>query len=334
MKTGKLIALIVGIPVTLFLAPWVIIFVLMAPDAIRKDIRNRPPYPKTLADAVCYGGPFNVTIKDFVDAGESVHQRVPAPPDSAVPLIAHAATCGSANVVGDLLDNGAHADDVPLHQVLIADRSDSEAIARVLVDAGARLDTTSQPAFVDTPMPDLIQAAAYGHHAWLIPILVEHGHDVQIVNERGEGLLAIALTHYKSMDDARARQTATIQALLTAGAHANPRSFGEIPPLYLAATDNDKEALDLLLAAGAHVDAIAPRNLFEKEGAPPDARVTALSQAVAYCRTEAVETLLRHGASRAVVTANGKSLNDGACYKYGYGDTLLVDDLRRRLTKQ
>jgi ankyrin repeat protein len=87
-----------------------------------------------------------------------------------------------------------------------------------------------------------------------------------------------------------------------------------VPPLYWAAYNDKREEMDLLLEAGAQIDAPAPKNRF-LEGAvlPPGARLTALSIAVEGCHHEAAERLLHRGASKAVVLTNGKSLVEGAC---------------------
>jgi hypothetical protein len=176
-------------------------------------------------------------------------------------------------------------------------------MARMLVEDGASLGR--QPFFEESIGPELMQAAAFGGQAWLVALLAQKGHDVQMVSATGEGLLALALQsgYHDSLE--------TTRALLAAGAHVNPLAPEETPPVYWAAYNGKVKELDLLLAAGAQVDApIAMKGA----ALPPGARVTALSAAVQMCHHDAVQRLLTRGASRSAVIFDGKSLTDGACY--------------------
>ena len=130
-----------------------------------------------------------------------------------------------------------------------------------------------------------------------------------MVNAGGDGLLALALQsgYHDSLE--------TTKALLTAGAHVNPATPEETPPIYWAAYRGKLEELNLLLATGAHVDAPFARGVLKDLVLLPGVQVTALSAAVEWCQYEAAERLLGHGASRSsAVVADGKSLRDGACY--------------------
>jgi hypothetical protein len=202
-----------------------------------------------------------------------------------------------------LLRRGAHVDDADIWSRA---RYGNEAMARMLVEEGASLGP--QPWYEEGIGPELIQAAAFGGQAWLIQLLAQKGGDVQLVNASGEGLLALALQS-ESHDSLE-----TTKALLAAGTHVNPLTTQETPPLYWAAYNGKLEELDLLLAAGARVDAPVAHGVLKDLVLPPGARVTPLSVAVERCHYDAAERLVRHGASKSSVIYDGKSLMDGACY--------------------
>lgn len=330
MKTRTVLWLVLGIPTLFLVGPWVWVGV---PDELARQRADRWQPPQTLATAVCDRYATEGVISEFLARGDDVNQRVPGNYGASVPLIAHAAECGRADHVRQLLSRGAHVANVELSKVLADEDYESDAVARVLIAGGADLrpHASSSVETVDAQMPDLLQVAADTRRAWLVPILVAHGHDVQIVDKQGEGLLAVALRKYPQSSEERSDTLKTLKALLAAGAHVNPRSKQELPPLYVAAKDEKLDAVELLLQAGAEPDAPAPPHAFIGQGALPDAHVTALSIAVSLCRDAVVKTLLSHAASKDVVTPNGQSLNDGACSRYGYGDPMAVRKIRTLL---
>src|SRR5262249_8075441 len=151
--------------------------------------------------------------------------------------------------------------------------------------------------------------AAFGGQAWLVQLIAQKGADVQVVNSRGEGLLALALwsEYHESLE--------TTRALLAAKAHVNPLTAAETPPLYWAAYRGKLEEVDLLLAAGARADAPVVHGIMEGLTLPADVRITPLSAAVENCHYEVAARLLEHGATKtSVVIYDGKALIEGACY--------------------
>jgi ankyrin repeat protein len=193
----------------------------------------------------------------------------------------------------------------------------------MLVEEGASLGR--QPYYEEGIGPELIQAAAFGGQAWLVQLLARKGADVQVVNARGENLLALALQseYHDSL--------ATTKALLAAGAQVNPTQG--TPPLYWAAYHGKLEELDLLLAEGARVDAPAAQGILKDLVLPQGAQVTPLSVAVERCHYEAAERLLRHGASKSAVIYDGKSLTEGACYHILDSDKAQRERMRALLAR-
>jgi ankyrin repeat protein len=181
-------------------------------------------------------------------------------------------------------------------------------MARMLIEEGAGLGL--QRDFQENIGPELLQAAAFGAQAWLVELIAQKsGRDVQVVNSAGEGLLALALSNeYRDTVD-------VTRALLAAGAHVNPLTHEETPPLYWAAYHGRLKELDLLLAAGARVDAPLAGGFVKNVVLPPDVHITPLSVAVQNCHYDAAERLLGHGASKFnAVIFDGKSLTEAACY--------------------
>jgi ankyrin repeat protein len=234
---GGIAALIVAV----LLAPWAILFFAYLAQDISNRFAVRHYQPTSLADAVAWKHATPEIIARFIDAGEDVNQRVPAPePVKSIPLVAEASGSGNVEVTRLLLRRGASIDDAHLWYRA---REGNEAMARMLIEEGASLG--SQLNFQESIGPELLQAA-FGGQAWLVQLIAQKGAgNVQMVNARGEGLLALALSN--DYHDT----VGVTRALLAAGAHVNPVTAQETSPLYWAAHHGKLKELDLLLAAGA-----------------------------------------------------------------------------------
>jgi ankyrin repeat protein len=176
-------------------------------------------------------------------------------------------------------------------------------MARMLIEEGASLG--HQPDADDDIGPELIEAAAFGHQAWLIEMQVAKGADVRIVNKNGDGLLILSL-YTESMDPGpESNSAATTKALLAAGADPNTAGRGGYTPLHWAAHHGKVEEIRMLLGKGAALEAQS------------EERATPLAVAVERCQPDAVAVLLSYKASRSVLTPRGLRLSEGAC-AYGY----------------
>ena len=317
-KVLKIVGLILGILCAIVLGPWLIVWAIFVAEDISHDLALRRYKPTSLADAVAYKYATPDLVAGFIDRGADVNQKNPG----GVPLIADACARGNVDVARLLLHRGAHIEDA---NIWSRARNGSEDITRMLVEEGASLG--SQPAYEEGIGPELLQAAAFGGQAWLVQLLAKKGRDVQMVNGEGEGLLALALQseYHDSLE--------TTKALLAAGAHVNPLTGEETPPLYWAAYQGKLEEVDLLLAAGARVDAPVAQGVMQGLTLPPGARVTPLSVAVERCHYEVTERLLRHGASKSAVIYDGKSLTEGACYHVLDSEKAQRDQMRALLAR-
>jgi len=283
------------------IGPWVLIWLGFVMEDLGKERAERNYKPTSLADAVDMKYATPEVVAGFIDQGGDVNQRLPgvngAPPR---PLIAVAANRGDLDVVRLLLERGAHVDDAGLWELVRAHHGD---MARLLLEKGA--STAPWPGADPEIGPELIQAAAIGREPWLIERLAAKGADVNLRNAHGASLLALAIEN-ESMDPGPESNSATTtKALLALG--ADPRLPDErgTTPLHWAAHNSKLAEMELLIAAGAPLEA----QTVEK--------ATPLSEAVEWCRDDAVAILLSHNASRSVVTTQGLSLDKGACW-YGY----------------
>jgi ankyrin repeat protein len=287
-----------------FLVPWVFVCAVFVADDVSRDLALRRYRPTSLADAVTYKYATPEMVARFIDQGADVNQKVPGANGAApIPLIAAASASNNVDVARLLLHRGARIGDANLWSRA---RNGNEAMARMLIEEGASLGR--QPDYEEGIGPELLQAAAFGGQAWLVRLIVQKGGDVQVVTAFGDGLLGLALQseYHETLE--------TAKALLAAGAHVNPLTSGETPPLYWAAYNGKLEEMDLLLAAGARAEAPVARAVLKDLVLPPGVSVTPLSVAVERCHYEAADRLLRRGASKSAVIYDGKSLMEGACY--------------------
>jgi ankyrin repeat protein len=344
MKTATIVKIVIGVPLGIFLGIFMLLFVMLGCEELKKDNKMRNRTHVNFLDAVCDPHTSNYALESWIDKGADVNQLVPMEGQGQVPLIKYAsANCTNVDGVRLILRRGARIEDASLAGAV--SRGDEE-MARMLIDEGASLGK-KQAAGADDPVAtELLHAAIIGNQAWLVQRLVERGQSVKGTNAQGESLLQMVLTRHRVyanttnivplvkvliaagapanmpgeallalvLQTQDRRDTAVLlKMLIAAGAHVNPLTDKENPALYWAAFDERKEDLELLLAAGAKVDALVVSDVMTRTVIPPGASVTALSSAVEQCQFEAVDLLLKKGAAKSVVISDGRSLTEGVC---------------------
>lgn len=300
-----------GTVLTLVLGPWIVIAILMTLEKAKDEAKIRARKPTTLVEAVEWKYTTPEVVARFLDQGGDANQRVSVKsptggPDTPMALVRDAMRGGNVEVTRLLIKRGARPNEAGLWTCARLGRHPE--MVRMLVEEGASLER--QPDAEEYPGPDLLQAAAAGQEIWLIELLLKKGHDPQLVNAGGDGLLALALEN-----EYGEQRLAAVKALLAAGAHVDPTRDDEVPPLYWAAYFGALAELDLLLAKGAKVDAPVPRSRVLNGAALPEgARLTALSIALERCHYEAAQRLLARGARRDVVATDTKPIAERVCW--------------------
>jgi ankyrin repeat protein len=303
-KLLKYFAIAISVPIGLLLS-FAILHGLM--DYQVHESTKRQTRAQNLAEAVCRTDQYTPAsvemVSAFINQGGDVNERVADFWGNPIALIARAAECGHKDIFRLLVQHGASVNEAGLHELVIAGRED---MARWLIDQGATLEPQT-PQNNPEVGRELLQAAAFGGQTWLVQRLLDKGADIHMVNARGDSLLVIAL------NGAYGGKLETVKLLLAAGISPNSVGASDIPPLILAAFHTRKDEVELLLGAGAKVDAPAPPSWFEK--APkfwfekrhvdfgPAQGTTALFFAVANCDIELVEILARHGASKSAAVS-------------------------------
>ena len=310
MTVKKGLAIGCGVVVAVVIGPWILIGILLQLDKARAEAKIRARKPTNLVEAVEWKYATPAVVAGFIDGGGDVKQAVSVKsatggPAVTIPLVRDAMSGGNVEVTRLLIKRGAPVNDAGLWYCAWQGRNPE--MMRMLVQEGASLDAQAPEQY---PGPDLLQAAAAGQQVWLVELLLKKGHDPQLVNPRGEGLIALALEN--EYGDHRLE---TVKALLAGGAHVDATREDEVPPLYWAAYQGAVAELDLMLAKGARVDAPVPKSrVLEGADLPKGARLTALSIAVERCHHEAAQRLLARGARRDVVATDGKPIAERVCW--------------------
>ncbi len=185
-----------------------------------------------------------------------------------------------AQIAQMLLDAGADASkrsslsdrgDTPLS---LAVQSDSEALVKLLLAAGAKAEDTNR--YKETPLI----LACYEHSLSSVRILLNAGADIEAENciyttplimVAHEGCDEIVMEllargarvdHYSSDDGefpfmpaCRHCKLETVKALLPPGFHTEMRGWGSRTPLHYAAAGDKIETMEFLLGLGADIDA-------------------------------------------------------------------------------
>jgi ankyrin repeat protein len=228
-----------------------------------------------------------------------------------------------------------------------AAKAGSEELVRWLVEHGAQVNSGQMG---DTPLQ---VAAASGWHR-IVTFLLDHKADMNVRDCYGQSPLHEVVSLRRSprtcgedtAPGATRDYVATVKALLDGGAELEARFMGGTTPLLLAAERGDKALVELLLARGADVHAVAEygmtvlhfvasgkhfhsrrdascaseasfpdyrrtAELLIARGAAVDAtgtlQITPLFEAVRYANCDVAEVLLAHGANAKAVCFDGQT---------------------------
>ena len=165
-----------------------------------------------------------------------------------------------------------NADENGLVAFTVARYSRQDAIAKLLLEKGARLDICAaamagvEDRIVALLAEDRTRTGAYSHDGWTplhlaaffgnkgcAEILLAHGADVQARSRN-------AMQNTPLHAAAAGRHSSVVAVLLAAGADANARQHGGWTPLQAAAQSGDLETATLLLLYGADPQARAENN--------------------------------------------------------------------------
>jgi len=209
------------------------------------------------------------TVKSMIAQGVDVDRRE----DSFYRTALHRAVMsGHAEVAKLLIDAGARldaksGDSTALHY---AAENGNKEIVELLIAKGANINAVRRDGH--TPL----YSAAQGGHKDVMALLITHGADINVQRDA----LKRTLLHEAAIKG----QKELVQLFLTHGADVNAKDSRDRTPLFLALRGGRKEVLPLLLAHGADVNAKA------RSG------ITPLDLAKQRGYTEVVELLRKHGA--------------------------------------
>ena len=218
------------------------------------------------------------------------------------PELFTAIRAGDTGKVTTLLDSDPGLldakDENGLSALTIAKYSRQEAIAKMLVDRGARLDIFSastagvQSRVVDLLAQDRGLVNSYSSDGWtplhvaaffsqkeIVEVLLANGADVHARSRNAMGNTPLHAA-------VAARNADVVPVLLSHGADVNARQHGGFVPLHAVAQAGDVELARLLIAHGADLQARADNNQ------------NALDFAMTKGHQAMVDLLDQHGASR------------------------------------
>lgn len=172
----------------------------------------------------------------------------------------------------------------------LANESGSVIVANMLVNAGVKVDSVTQPGEGQRASTPLGFAAALGH-SHLAQFLIENGANVNAKNEREEAPLHRA---------ANFNHAAVITVLLDNAADIEARDSLGGTALHVAAGMGHVESVEVLLARGANVDAPGPMPQLP----------TPLHLAAYKGNPDIVRRLLAYGANKNATTLQGNTALD------------------------
>jgi pectate lyase len=204
--------------------------------------------------------------KDAVDDNQLIYslKGVSEPPRSLQEAVAE----GDLEAVKSMIAQGAKVDGredgfrkTALHRAAIAGNTD---IAKLLIDAGARLDSK-------TGGSTALHYAVEYRHEDMVRLLLDHGADVSVRDQWGQGstplmkarrskdkeivdLLQAKLTETSIHWAARQGVLAKVEEFLEDGIDVNAKDSQGMTPLLLAVQRGHKDIIDLLIAKKADVN--------------------------------------------------------------------------------
>ncbi len=229
----------------------------------------------TLLHQACKAG-FTEIVKQLIAKGVEVDAK----PDSGNTPLKIAARAGHKEIVKLLIANGADVNVTAKngkHPLGDAAVNGHEEVVRLLLASGAKVNLQPEDKLM---CGTALHAAARGGHIAILDLLIANGADVNAEYKYGTPLhLAVAPKH--EVEDKRSGEI--VKKLIARGANVNAKSLQEgRTPLHIAARRGRLKAVEILIAAGAEV------NARDKKGKTP------LSEAPV--NSEIFNLLRRHGA--------------------------------------
>ena len=188
-------------------------------------------------------------------------------------------------------------------------------LARILMDAGARIDVEVCLAPIGEPNVSLLGLAVSKNHYDVAKLLVDCGADVNAMDGIGYPPLTCAVRTgdirlVKLLIDAGARPNVRNMHNETPLMNASYRRFDDITALLASMSKNPNDDPEALISAAKSGD-LSLMNALIENGANLEARDsaenTALIWAAANAQAEAVSLLLSHGADASAIDRNGTS---------------------------
>jgi ankyrin repeat protein len=213
-----------------------------------QNSRNGRPYFLQAVDAGSLSA-----VRQFIEVGTSVNTTDTMAPDWATSL--HICACyGHIEIARLLIQNGVDLSPVnesgwtPLHYAAVGGDPSSEAMVRLLLDAGADVSGSSQCS--DT----VLSVATADGTVSIVQLLLERGAIPTIIDQEGDTLLHCAAKHSTG---------ATVRLYLEAGLNIEATNDMGETPLHCAAMYDRKDNIEVLLQWGANV------HVFDNGGSTP-----------------------------------------------------------------